>query len=149
MLKLSIETEMDDVFNQLRENQLYIKNVSKKVLSALSSRGRTKVRQAYNSSGLHKKSGELYKYIYKISKNNNYAIIGMGQPYKAQTLVYGLKILPKNGKYLTFKIGNDWKKVTSVQNKPHDIFFGPLDKFTNSQEFTDLFIGVVMKGLKK
>jgi HK97 gp10 family phage protein len=59
----------------------------------------------------------------------------------ARMVESGANIKPKKGKYLTFKIGGEWKKVSSVQTRPHPFGKEVFNEYwdgTNSKGYQEL-----------
>jgi HK97 gp10 family phage protein len=59
----------------------------------------------------------------------------------ARMVESGANIKPVKGKYLTFRIGGEWKKVASVHTKPHPFGKEVFNEYwdgTNSKGYTEL-----------
>jgi hypothetical protein len=59
----------------------------------------------------------------------------------ARMVESGANIKPKKGKYITFKINGEWKKVASVQTKPHPFGKEVFNEYwdgTNSNGYQEL-----------
>jgi hypothetical protein len=150
MINVSIETNIQEVFDDLDEIGLEIPNISLKILKKIVSKGRTYLRRAYRSSGLHNRTGALYKAIFGSAKKSTVGYFGIlsKQAYKLVPLNYGSVLRPLNAKYLTFKIGDRWAKVESVTIPAHE-FLSAGAKYLGSAEMNTDVDTVLDKEIKR
>lgn len=150
MAQYSIESNIDEIENKLKKLGLFIPNIERKILKKIVSKGKTKLRQGLKSSGIHTKTGSLYKSIYGSAKNEHIAYLGVmsKQAYRFIPLNYGATISAKRKEYLTFKIGDRWVKVKSVVI-PARAFFDRATNYVGSAEMDVDVITIVNKEIDK
>jgi hypothetical protein len=111
-------------------------NIAKELLQTVGDEMAAKARSKAATS-FHNRSGKLLHSINFIAfdektgalttkKNLNKANI-----YYARFVEKGAEIKPKKGKYLTFKIDGEWKKVESVKIKPRPFMTPTFDEYWN------------------
>ena len=125
------------------------------ILSGLGTAAKGVVKKSYRSSGLKKKSGQLYKSIErKVFKNGKAVIIqakaeAKDKVFYGYALARGSKIVAKKGKYLTFQIDGKWIKKHSVQLPSRDFVALPVKKYLTSSSYKEKLEQLVNKEVEK
>lgn len=135
---VSVESDLEDVMKTFHGLAKDAKVVRGNVLKRVGQVGRNKAKRNYTSV-LNKRSGSLHKSIRTyLSKDKKTAVVtahkkGDSNRYGFM-LAHGYTITPKNGDYLTFRIGDKWVKRHSVTVEPKDFIEGPVNRYIKSAE---------------
>lgn len=136
---ISIEAELNEVmsfFDGLNKDR---RAVRKNLLRTVAQKGKTKSKKAY-SSVLHKKTGDLYRSIrYYLKSGGKAAVVTAHKkddPVRyGFMLAHGYQSSAKNGKYLTFQIGDKWIRKEQVKRvEPRDFVEGPVMNYVHGPE---------------
>lgn len=137
---VELQTDFEDVYDQLDELGKKRRQIVRYVLSNVTRLTKNKIKKSYNLY-LHKNTGNLYKHIKsKLYKNMDWSYIisdaksdkNVGYPF---VLAAGAEIKPKKeDKYLTFQIDGKWVKKKSVTIPPRDFIGEPSKKYLGSSE---------------
>jgi hypothetical protein len=147
-----------DITNNLLETEEYIKslhrfipNLEKKILKAIVSKGKSKVKQGLSSSGIQTRTGRLKNAVFGTNKKSEVGYFGIRskQIYKALTLLDGKTIVAKKLKYLKFKVNGNWVTVESVTISKHPYMDKANSYAGNSTELLNDINKVVNRELSK
>jgi len=147
---ISLKTDIAGAMNLFNDMQVNRKVITKKILQAVGTGGRTAMRRAYRSV-LKKRTGTLYKSIKSYVRKNGYELVftnnaNSGKKTSADGRIarYGFMLesgytIPKNktDKLLTFQINGKWFRMHSVEVKPKDFTEKPLEKYTTSVDMQE------------
>jgi phage gpG-like protein len=145
---LDIRADITEVHEALKQVDINLKHINKKILTALTIKMKNAVSKKIYTV-LKKKDGQLKKSIYKWSKSDTAASVGSMMQRIAQTHEYGKKILPKKKKYLSFKVDDVWIRTKEVNIPARPFFFATVDTFIGSSEFQATIEKTLDKALKK
>lgn len=107
---------------------------------------RKETKSTLKGSVLGKVSGNLYKSIKYKAKNDFTGSIGSSSWY-ASIHERGATILPKKGEYLTFKIGDEVKRVRQVVIPQRQFLWTQVDKMFSTNRAEELMDQVLQKAL--
>lgn len=144
---ISLKTDIDGAMNLFRGMDVNRKVITKKILQAVGTGGRTAMRRAYRSV-LKKRTGTLYKSIRSYVRKNGYELVftnnansGKKTAKDGRIARYGFMLasgytIPKNNtdKLLTFQINGKWFRMHSVEVKAKDFTEKPLERYTTSAD---------------
>ena len=136
---VNIKTDLDEVQKFLSELEGNKEKMRRRVLSGVGTAAKNASKKAYRSL-LNKQTGTLYKSLYsKIIKSGKAVIIAPSatkdEVRYGYVLAKGTTIKPKDGEFLTFRIGDKWIRKHSVTIKEHDWVEGPVKKYLSSQSY--------------
>lgn len=125
MLDFELDIDIKDIQKRLGEMEKKAPTIQRRVIGRLLSLVKKDIKnKKTNGQVLHKQSGTLFKKLLYKTFKNGYAFIKAGAFY-ASFHENGADIEPINGEYLTFKIGDEWKRVRHVV-LPKREFFTPV-----------------------
>lgn len=147
---ISLETDITGAMNLFRGMDVNKKFITKKLLQAVGTGGRTAIRRAYRKT-LKKRSGTLYKSIRSYVRRNGYEVVftnnaNSGKKTSADGRIarYGFMLasgytIPKKDttKLLTFQIDGKWFRKHSVTVQARDFTEGPLDRYVTSVDMQE------------
>lgn len=140
-----------DATDALRKLDLVKKDMNKiarrmmgKVFTEIKKESKKQIR---GGQTLHKRSGYLLK-MFKHKTKNDFSGWVANESWHAATHEYGATLFPKEGKYMIFKINEEWKKVTQV-SVPKRPFLGNVvdDYFFSSSKAEDVMDEILQKAL--
>ena len=123
--------------------------VARRMMSKVSQGIRKTTRNRNLKGGLLKKdTGNLYKSLSYKAKKDFTAYITAGA-YYATTHEKGATIEAKEGKYLTFQIGGEWKKVKSVTVPQSQFLWPVVDEYFTTGKAEEIMDTVLQQQLQK
>lgn len=128
--------------------------VTRNIMRGVGKAAKKEVKDKYFSSGLHRRSGTLFRSIQSWTTNNGETAVvapkrskyskaerAQGKRgYKTDVsygymLAHGATVTAKNGGYLTFKVNGRWVKVRQTRYEAHDFVEKPIKKYLESASF--------------
>jgi len=157
---LDIRADIREVHEALKDVDVKMRKIHKKILTALTIQMRNKIAKQVYSKGLKKDEGDLKKSIYKWSKSDRTGVVGSSKQYIAQTHEWGKTIVPRKvasmvgsklvTRYLWFKAKDgNWVKTKESKVPARPFFFSTAQAFIDSPDFTKAIDGAVQSVLKK
>ena len=153
MAYIEMEARLDEAMTLLKDIDHNEQRIRKSVLGQFGTKAKNAAKRAYVSV-LHKQTGYLYKSIRRYVYRNGKAVVVTAHK-KDDTnrygfvLAHGAVIEPKNGNYLTFKIGDKWYRSHKVELKPHDFIEGPVIRYVDSLRADSDLNVIMLKQLEK
>ncbi len=149
MVKLDIKGDIQEVHSSLKELNIQLKHINKKILTALTIALRNKIAKNVYTV-LKKDTGKLKKSIYKYSKNDFRGSVGSTLQYIAQTHEYGNVLRARDWPALHFKTKDgNWVTTKQVKIPARPFFFATAEAFVGSEDFTKTIQAAVDKAVKK
>lgn len=145
--QVSAKVDPSEVIEGFKRTAAATPQVMKRMVARTVLVGKTKARK-----GTIRKSGELKKsYFSKTRKTQKGKVYGyiVNRADHASTQEFGNVIVPKKGKYLTFKIGDQWVKATQVKIPAKSYFFPTLDRYFSSSAPATEMERILMKEIVK
>lgn len=134
---------------QLGDFKNKMPQVARRMMAKVSQGIRKTVRTEYlRGSVLDKETGNLYKKIKYKTKKDFTAYI-TASAYYATTHEQGATIEAKKGKYLTFKIGEEWKKVKKVVVPQRQFLKPVIQDYFRTDKAEDIMDMVLQQQLEK
>ena len=148
---ISVKTDIDEVMDFLSELDGNKDKMRRRILSSVGTAVKSHVRKSYRGF-LHKNTGMLYKSLNsKVIRSGKAVIIS---PYaehnKARygyVLAKGSVIKPRNGEFLTFRIGDKWIRKKQVSIPSRDWVEGPAKQYLSSMSYRQKLDELVDKEL--
>jgi len=123
--------------------------VARRMMSKVAQGIRKTTRQQNLRGGLlQKRSGTLYKSLTYKSKNDFTLYITAGAHY-ATTHEKGAVIEAKDSKYLTFQIGDEWKKVKSVTIPQRQFLWPVISEYFTTRKAESIMDAELQRQLEK
>jgi hypothetical protein len=120
MIKFSADLDSKNFENQLRIFSSSVGGIFKELMKSV---GEEMVVDAKARTAFHNRTGKLFNAINFIPTENGGVLttrknLNKSNVFYARFVEGGADIKAKKGKYLTFKINGEWKKVPSVKVRP-------------------------------
>ncbi len=168
MIAVSIKTEVAEVKAGLEEIGLETKWIGKKILRALATLTKKRVkkrmgqyirRRTYGFTATGARGGalqggdlggSLYDAVYGFARSHTHAVVASGMKWQAEILERGGTIVPKKAKFLEF-FGSDgnYKRVKSVTIPAFRWFTRSAEGFENDPDYQLTIDKIVGKMIKK
>lgn len=148
---VSVEADISEPVRMLQELGAKRTRSMKRVLGKIGTAAKAPVRKACRSTGLHKRTGTLYKSIRsKVMRNGAAVIIRAGAQRDGKilygyALAKGSTITAKKGRTLAFQIDGKWVRVHSVKLPMRDFVEAPVRKYLATPEFKAKLDRIVKK----
>lgn len=148
MIHVSIKAEVEEVTQGLEALGLELKNISRKILRALATLTKKRIKKRMNSF-VKDRSGMLRANIYGRTRSAAHAVVAAGYPRVSETLERGGTISPRKGKFLSFRTDSGWKRVRSVTIPPKHFFSLSAVGFEADPEYQSTIDKTVGKAIQK
>lgn len=149
-MHFQIDVDTKAFENQLKEHKSSMKKIARRMMGAVLSKVKKDIRNTkLKGQVLKKRSGTLLKTIRFKTKSDFTATLS-NESYYARFHEYGpTTILPKKGKYLTFAINGEIKRVTQVTLPKRTFILPVLEDYFNTNKASTIFDEILQDALNK
>lgn len=168
MIHVSVKAEVQEVVNGLEELGLELRGISRKILRALATLTKKRVKKrmghfirrrtyGFTQTGLKGGAlqggdvgGSLHDAVYGFARSPTHAVVSSGMKWQAEILERGGTIVPKKAKFLEF-FGSDgsYKRLKSVRIPAFRWFSRSSEGFESDPEYQSTIDKVVGKAIQK
>jgi hypothetical protein len=131
MIKFSADLDSKNFENKLRIFSSSLGGIFKELMKSV---GQEMVADTKSRAAFHNRTGKLFNAINFIATDNGGILttrktLSKPNVYYARFVEGGANIKAKKGKYLTFRINGEWKKVPSVNIRPRPFMKPVFDEY--------------------